>query len=28
VALVSLFNQSLVTADQKHDHDGDGHSDH
>jgi hypothetical protein len=28
VALVSLFNQSLVTADQKHDHDGDGQSDH
>ena len=28
VVLVNLFNQSLVTAQQKHDHDGDGKADH
>ena len=28
VVLVNLFSQSLVTAEQKHDHDGDGKADH
>jgi Tfp pilus assembly protein PilN len=28
VVIVNLFNQSLVTADQKHDHDNDGKPDH
>ncbi len=27
-AVGSLFTQSLVTAEQKHDHDGDGKADH
>jgi hypothetical protein len=28
VAVVNLFSQSLVTAEQMHDHDGDGKADH
>lgn len=28
VVVVNLFNQSLITAEQKHDHDGDGTADH
>lgn len=28
VAVVNLFSQSLVTAEEKHDHDGDGKKDH
>ena len=27
-AVVTLFSQSLVTAEQRHDHDGDGNPDH
>jgi flagellar basal body-associated protein FliL len=27
-AVVNLFSQSLVTPEQKHDHDGDGRPDH
>ena len=27
-AVVNLFQQSLITAEQKHDHDGDGKPDH